>query len=284
MAEYLEMFTLKEEYITPHFVQNQQSILKMMTTERFPFWVQPSFVGIATCLFFPLLPSPLVLNAKNVALWLHQRINPRAEQEVSRCGVLLLFHCSALSSLVITPAVLPPAVCAITDGCFMWFALSKSEQPPTLSFWLPARNQRHHCISKPHLCWPWIPDVGSPPSLLAAATSVVYPPQESCTCHVAAPSWCELALLCLPVARVASQSNSLPQRGGRSRPALSTDRVLCALREFQVKEKKKKKVPFWFGARKGDSDLTDDQQHIFCPANSKIGQHGPVKPLSLAIS
>lgn len=58
--------------------------------------------------------------------------------------------------------------------------------------------------------------MGSPPSLLAAATSVVYPPQESCTCHVAAPSWCELALLCLPVAHVASQSNSLQQRDGRS--------------------------------------------------------------------
>lgn len=61
---------------------------------------------------------------------------------------------------------------------------------------------------------------------------------------MSAPSWCELALLCLPVARVASQSNSLQQRGGRSRPALGTDRVLCALREFQVKEKKKKKCPF----------------------------------------
>lgn len=83
---------------------------------------------------------------------------------------------------------------------------------------------------------------------------------------MAAPSWCELALLCLPVAHVASQSNSLEQRGGRSRPALDTDGVLRALREFQMK--KKKKVPFWFGARKGDSDLTDDQQHTFCPANS----------------
>lgn len=58
------MFILKEEYITLHFVKNQQSISNTMTTELFPFWVQPSFVGIATCLFFHTPPFPPCLECQ----------------------------------------------------------------------------------------------------------------------------------------------------------------------------------------------------------------------------
>lgn len=122
MAEYFEMFTLKEEYTTHHFAKNWQSILKMMTAKRahfFLFGSSPTFLSLQ-CVFSPPPPFPLVLNAKNVTLWLHRRLNLGAEQEISRCGVLLLFHRSALSSVVIFLAILPPAVHAITDSCFMW--------------------------------------------------------------------------------------------------------------------------------------------------------------------
>lgn len=71
--------------------------------------------------FHSSLPTfPLVLNAKNVTLRLHQRLNLGAKQEISRCGVLLLFHCTALSSVVIILVILPPTVYAVTGSCFMW--------------------------------------------------------------------------------------------------------------------------------------------------------------------
>lgn len=63
MAEYFEMFTLKEEYTTHHFAKNWQSILKMMTAKKAHFFIfgfGPIFLALQHIFsLFPPAPSPL---------------------------------------------------------------------------------------------------------------------------------------------------------------------------------------------------------------------------------
>lgn len=91
-------------------------------------------------------PSPLSWGPRKVTLWLHPRCKAGAEQEIGGCSVLPLLGCSVLSWAVIFLAVVPPAISTVTVPLCA-FSLTKSEQPPTFSFWTQTRYKRLHQIS-----------------------------------------------------------------------------------------------------------------------------------------